>query len=92
MVRPLEKMASRYENAIVFTEADMCTFHPYHNKPFYVESTINAYLIKRTFIDDGSSVNIMPLSTLRTVNIDVKSLRRPMTITSFDNKDIHTLR
>ena len=78
--RPLGKMANGYENAIVFTEADMCTLHPYHNKPLYVESVINKYPIKRTFIDDGSSVNLMLLSTLKAVNIDMKSLRRPMTI------------
>ena len=82
------KMASGYENAIVFTEADMCTSHPYHNKPLYVESVINGYPIRRTFIDDGSFVNLIPLSTVKAVNIDLKSLRRPMTITSFDNKEI----
>ena len=89
--RPLGKMANGYENAIVFTEADMYTPHPYHNKPLYVESIINEYPIKRTFIDDGSSVNLMPLSTLKAVNINMKSLRRPMTLMSFDNKEIQTL-
>ena len=89
--RPLGKMANGYENAIVFTEADMCTPYPYHNKPLYVESISNEYPIKRTFIDDGSSVNLMSLSTLKAVNINMKSLCRPMTIMSFDNKEIQTL-
>ncbi|EOY03309.1 H0502G05.11 protein [Theobroma cacao] len=89
--RPMGKMVGAYKNAIVFTEADMCTPHPYHNKPLYVESTINGYPIRRTFIDDGSSVNLIPLSTLKAVNMDLKSLRRPMAITSFDNKEIITL-
>ena len=89
--RPLGKMASGYENSIMFTKANMCTPHPYHNKPLFVESIINEYPIKRTFIDDGSSVNLMSLSTLKAVNINMKSLCRPMTIMSFDNKEIQNL-
>ncbi|EOY09031.1 Uncharacterized protein TCM_024367 [Theobroma cacao] len=36
--QPMRKMASGYENAIIFLEVDMCTSHPYHNKPLYAES------------------------------------------------------
>lgn len=68
----------------------MCTPHPYH-KPLYVESTINGYPIRRIFINDGSFGNLIPLSILKVVNIDLKSLHRPMAITSFDNKEIMTL-
>ncbi|EOX99301.1 Uncharacterized protein TCM_007935 [Theobroma cacao] len=87
----VKKMTNGYENAIAFTKVDICTSHPYHNKPLYVESNVNGYLVRRMFIDDGSSVNIMPLSTLKAMNIDLRSLRRSMTITSFDNKEIKTL-
>lgn len=56
-----------------------------------MESTINGLLIRRTFINDALSMNLMPLSTLKAIAIDVKSLHRPMTISSFDKKDIVTL-
>ncbi|MBA0871285.1 hypothetical protein Goshw_023670, partial [Gossypium schwendimanii] len=46
---------------------------------------------RRTFIDDGYSVNLMPLSALKEVKIDMESLRHLMTITSFENKEIKTL-
>ena len=69
------KMASAYENAIVFTKVDMYTFHPYQNKTLYMENAINEYLVRRTFIDDGCFVNFIPLSTLKAVNIDLKNLR-----------------
>ncbi|OMO50155.1 hypothetical protein CCACVL1_30593 [Corchorus capsularis] len=35
----MKRMSRAYRNAIVFTEADMCTPNPNHNKPLYVEST-----------------------------------------------------
>ncbi|TYI49463.1 hypothetical protein E1A91_D12G036600v1 [Gossypium mustelinum] len=73
--RPTGKMTTVYKNAI-------------HNKSLYVESTINGFPNRKKFIDDGSSVNLMRLSTLKAINIDVKSLLRLMTISSFDNKDI----
>lgn len=91
MGQPMKQMTSGYENAIVFTKADMCTPHPYHNKPLYVESNVNGYPMRRTFIDDGSSVNLMLLSTLKAMNLDLRSLRRPMTIISFNTKKIKTL-
>lgn len=45
----------------------------------------------RTFIDDGYSLNLMPLSALKEVKINMESLRHLMTITSFENKEIKTL-
>ncbi|MBA0696475.1 hypothetical protein Goari_003024 [Gossypium aridum] len=88
--RPMGKIAVGYENVIVY-RGEYVQFYFYHNKPLYEESTTNGFLIQRTFINDGSSINLMPLSTLKVINIDVKSLRRSMTISSFDNKDILTL-
>ncbi|EOY09280.1 Uncharacterized protein TCM_024707 [Theobroma cacao] len=84
-------MASRYENAIVFIERDMCTTHPYHNKSFFVETNVNEYLIWRVFIDDGSLVNLKLLSTLKALKINLKGLFHPMTITFFNKKEIKTL-
>ncbi|OMP00330.1 reverse transcriptase [Corchorus capsularis] len=70
---------------------DMCTPDPNHNKPLYVESTINGVYIRTTFIDDGSGLNLMPLKTLRALGIDQRSLRHPMIINAFDNKGTRTL-
>ncbi|MBA0870530.1 hypothetical protein Goshw_013716 [Gossypium schwendimanii] len=88
--RPMGKIAVGYKNVIVY-RGEYVQFYFYHNKPLNEESTTNGFLIQRTFINDGSSMNLMPLSTLKVINIDVKSLRRSMTISSFDNKDILTL-
>ena len=87
----MKRLANTYNNAIVFTEADMCTPHSNHNKPLYVESTINGMLVKRTFIDDGSGLNLMPLSTFHTLDLDSRSLRKPMTTNSFANTETSTL-
>lgn len=60
-------------NKITFSEADMEV--PYiHNRPLYMIVMINGLEARRTFIDNGASVNIMPLSTLRHLGIPEKKL------------------
>ncbi|OMO94091.1 reverse transcriptase [Corchorus capsularis] len=87
----MKRMSRAYRNAIVFTEADMCTPNPSHNKPLYVESIINGVKVRRTFVDDGSGVNLKPLSTMYALEIDIKSLRHPITLNSFSNQEVRTL-
>ncbi|OMO98613.1 reverse transcriptase [Corchorus capsularis] len=87
----MKRMSRAYRNTIVFTEADMCTPNPNHNKPLYMESIINGVKVRRTFVDDGSGVNLMPLSTMYALEIDIKSLRHPMTLNSFSNQEVRTL-
>ena len=87
----LKRFASAHKNAIVFTEADMCTPNPNHNKPLYVESMVNGMDVRRTFIDNGSGVNLMPLTTFRALDLDERDLRNLMTLNSFDNTSSNTL-
>ena len=63
-------MANAHENAILFTDVDMCVKNSNHNCPLYMESMLNRHPIKRTFIDNGASLNIMPMSTFKAVKLD----------------------
>ena len=49
----IKRLARAYKNAIIFTEADMCTPYPNHNKPLYVESIINDMPVRRTLLTMG---------------------------------------
>jgi len=40
-----------------------------HRRPFYLAASINQIPIKRTLVDTGASINLIPLSTLQVVGI-----------------------
>ena len=85
-------MANAHENAILFTDADMCVKNSNHNRPLYVESMLNGHPIKRTFIDNGASLNIMPMSTFKVAKIDNRKLvRQPIAINGFTNCSTGTI-
>ena len=69
-------MANVHENAILFTDADMCVKNSNHNYTLYVESMLNGHPIKRMFIDNDASLNIMPMSTFKATKIDNRRLVR----------------
>lgn len=53
-------------NMITFLEADREVSY-IHNRLLYVTVIINGLEARRTFIDNGASINTMPLSTLGTL-------------------------
>lgn len=55
-------------NAISFSDADRRVPFP-HNRPLFVTAYINGMELKRAFLDGGASINIMPLETLKRLNI-----------------------
>ena len=85
-------MANAHENAILFTDADMCVKSSNHNRPLYVESMLNGHPVKRTFIDNGASLNIMPMSTFKAAKIDVRRLvKQPISINGFTDRPTDTI-
>jgi hypothetical protein len=45
-----------------------------HNRPLYITGNCGGQKIGRILVDAGSSINIMPLKTLKTITLDVKNL------------------
>ena len=90
--QPVRRMANAHENAILFTDADMCVKSSNHNRPLYVESMLNGHPVKRTFIDNGASLNIMPMSTFKAAKIDVRRLvKQPISINGFTDRPTDTI-
>lgn len=70
-------------NSVTFFDADRRVPYP-HNRSLYVTSFVNGMELKRTFLDGGASINLMPLSTFK--NLEIKEnqiVESPITITRF---------
>jgi hypothetical protein len=59
---------------INFTDDDLLTGTADHNRPLYITGNCGGQKIGRILVDAGSSINIMPLKTLKTITLDVKNL------------------
>ena len=60
-------------NAITFTEEDLPPFGPNHNLALSINAECKGKLLSITLIDEGSAVNVFPLSTLLKLNIPEKT-------------------
>lgn len=52
-------------NEITFSDEDMEVGYSDHNRPLYLEASINQIPIKRALFDIDTSVNLIPLSMLQ---------------------------
>jgi hypothetical protein len=59
---------------INFTDEDLLIGTIDHNRPLYITGNCGGQKIGRILVDAGSSINIMPLKTLKTITLDVKNL------------------
>jgi hypothetical protein len=59
---------------INFTDDDLLIGTSDHNRPLYITGNCGGQKIGRILVDAGSSINIMPLKTLKTITLDVKNL------------------
>ena len=56
-------------NAVTFTDEDMEVQYPDHRRTLYVSAVIKDVQVRRALVDTGSYLNLIPLSTLKAVNI-----------------------
>jgi hypothetical protein len=65
---------SKRAACINFTNDDLLIGTADHNRPLYITGDCGGQKIGRILVDAGSSINIMPLKTLKTITLDVKNL------------------
>uniref|UniRef100_A0A2N9F9L1 Uncharacterized protein n=1 Tax=Fagus sylvatica TaxID=28930 RepID=A0A2N9F9L1_FAGSY len=71
-------------NAITFTDEDMEVQYPDHRRPLYLSATINEVQVRRALVDNGSCINLIPLSTIQAAEIPQKKIQgAPMEIKGF---------
>ena len=54
---------------VTFSDKDMEVGYSYHRRPLYLVAPINQIPIKRALVDTGTSINLIPLSTLKAARI-----------------------
>ena len=64
-----DKALLQEENEITFSDEDMEVGYSDHRRPLYLVAFINQTPLKRTLVDTGASINLIPLSTLQAVGI-----------------------
>ena len=62
-----------------------------HKRPFYLAASINQIPIKRTLVDTGAFVNLIPLSTFQAAGISERKIQGcPMEVTRFGGRGEYT--
>ncbi|KAM0833194.1 hypothetical protein ACQ4PT_064416 [Festuca glaucescens] len=81
-----------FVNEITFDEEDNLVEDGAHNRPLYVEGNIGAAYLRRILIDPGSTVNILPLRSLKRAGFTEDDLEpTDVMICGFDNQGKPTL-
>src|ERR1044072_6293226 len=72
-------------NFLTFSDDDLPPEGVRHNKALHISIKCNGYVMAKVLVDNGSSVNVLPKSTLEKLPIEM-SLMRPslMTVRAYD--------
>ncbi|KAM2760616.1 hypothetical protein COP1_025171 [Malus domestica] len=62
------------EDTIHFTDEDLLLGSKPHNRPLFVSGYVKEHKVNRMLVDGGSAINIMPKSTMTTIDIKVDEL------------------
>ncbi|KAM1718121.1 hypothetical protein ACFX11_025874 [Malus domestica] len=69
-LRPREcATCSAIKDTIHFIDEDLLLGSKHHNRPLFVSGYVREYKVNRMLVDGGSSINIMPKSTMTTIGI-----------------------
>ncbi|GAA0158373.1 hypothetical protein LIER_15421 [Lithospermum erythrorhizon] len=71
----LPALSSLQTFAITFTDGDLPQEDGTHNKPLYVSDYVNESRLRKMLVDEGSTINILPLQTLKLLGIFTKDLQ-----------------
>ena len=67
-------MARQNLDTLTFSRKDAQTIGFSHNKPLYVEATVNGLTFRRALVDSGSSINIMSYHKFKATGIPERKL------------------
>jgi hypothetical protein len=77
---------------ISFTDEDMEVQYPDHKRPLYFTASINEVQVRRALVNIGSSLNLIPVSTLQAANISRRKIQgTPMEVTGFGGAAEYTI-
>ena len=75
----LTKLARSNATVVVFREPSSMGYNFYHNRPLYMEASVEGRRVRRALVDGGSGVNIIPTAMFHAMGLPFDQLR-PTTI------------
>ena len=86
-----DKALLQEANEITFSDEDMVVGYLDYRRPLYLVASINQIPIKRTLVDMGAFVNLIPLDTLQAAGISKRKRQGcPMEVTGFGGRGEYT--
>lgn len=80
-------------SVISFSDADLDPHNNSHNRSFYLTALVNGSEVKRALVDGGSSINVMPLETMKAARIpQERIIKQVIEIAGFATEGQCTLR
>ena len=73
---------------IVFKEEDELGVEQPHDDPLVIEAEVANYTVKRVFVDDGSSANVIFLPSFEEMGIPHAELSNPTTLHGFTGHSV----
>ncbi|PKI41227.1 hypothetical protein CRG98_038382 [Punica granatum] len=70
-----ETVSSIFSNAISFSDDELPSEGWAHSRALHIVCKCNNFIIGRVMIDNGSALNVCPVSTLKQMNVDLHRIR-----------------
>ncbi|XP_031405668.1 uncharacterized protein LOC116214399 [Punica granatum] len=70
-----ETVSSIFSNAISFSDDELPSEGWAHSRALHIVCKCNNFIIGRVMIDNGSALNVCPVSTLKQMNVDLHRVR-----------------
>ena len=79
-------------NMIAFSDDEISSRRRESTKALYITINYKGYTLSRALLDNGSSVNIIPMTKLSRLNVDISHMRKTyLVVRSFDGTKKKTL-
>ncbi|KAJ1410973.1 Retrotransposon gag domain [Sesbania bispinosa] len=89
---PLTQLARAHATTIIFREFSEMNPQFCHNRPLYVEATIEGIKVRRALVDNGSGVNILPTYIFHKLRMPKNKVRRlEITLSTFHGEAVESL-
>ncbi|PKI37289.1 hypothetical protein CRG98_042320, partial [Punica granatum] len=80
-----ETIGSIFSNTISFSDDELPSEGWSHSRALHIVCKCNNYIIGRVMIDNGSALNVCPVTTLKQMNVDLNRVRQSKTaVRAFD--------
>ncbi|PKI58568.1 hypothetical protein CRG98_021031 [Punica granatum] len=81
-----ETISSIFSNNISFSNDELPSEGWAHSRALHIVCKCNNFIIGRVMIDNGSALNVCPVSTLKQMNVDFNRIRQSKTaVRAFDS-------